>query len=255
MNKGCLFLVPNTLGDEDRGAQIPCVIPPLVAQTASQLDVWIVENAKTARSFLSAIHLTTPLRVPLQEMQMFVWKGPNSGVNPKELMAPLLNGKNVGLMSEAGLPAIADPGTEIVALAHDFGIRVQPLTGPSSLMLALMASGMNGQAFSFHGYLPIKNPDRAKKLKSLENDSRTNPSAHLWIETPYRNLAMLTGLTETLMPSTQVCLAIDLSLGTEEVLRHSIKEWTMLIKSPQSLPKNLDKRPAVFVMQATSAKG
>jgi 16S rRNA (cytidine1402-2'-O)-methyltransferase len=254
MGKGTLYLVPNTLGDEDRASQIHHVIPPQIVQVAAQLDTWIVENAKTTRSFLSAVNQITPLRVPLQEIHMLVWKGPQSGSHPKEYIAPLLEGKDVGLMSEAGLPAIADPGSEIVALAHAFGIPVKPLTGPSSLMLALMASGMNGQSFAFHGYLPIKNPDRSKKLKTLESDSRNQQSAHLWIETPYRNLSMLTSIVETLSPNTQVCLAMDLTLPSELILRHSVKDWAQRLGEPNNLPKNLDKRPAVFVMQSYLVK-
>ncbi len=251
MKKGQLFLVPNTLGEENRDLQIAQVIPPLVAQTAAQLDCWIVENAKTARSFLGAVHKITPLRIPIQEIKMTQWRGPSSEVSPKELITPLLQGHNMGLMSEAGLPAIADPGTEIVALAHQLGIQVRPLTGPNSLMLALMASGMSGQHFSFHGYLPIKGPDRQKKLKSIEQDSKVNHSAHLWIETPYRNSSMLLSLTEFLHSQTQLCIAIDLTLDSEQVTRHSIEDWKKLVlsKSPQ-LPQDFDRRPAVFVLQA-----
>jgi 16S rRNA (cytidine1402-2'-O)-methyltransferase len=251
MKKGQLFLVPNTLGDENRDLQITHVIPPFVAQIAAQLDCWIVENAKTARSFLGAVHQITPLRQPIQEIKMTQWRGPRSEVSPKDLIAPLLQGQDMGLMSEAGLPAIADPGTEIVALAHQMGIQVRPLTGPNSLMLALMASGMSGQHFSFHGYLPIKGPERIKKMKSIEQDSKLHQSAHLWIETPYRNTSMLTSLTESLHPHTQLCVAMDLTLETELVIRLSIEEWKKLLitKSPQ-LPQDLDRRPAVFVMQA-----
>jgi 16S rRNA (cytidine1402-2'-O)-methyltransferase len=150
MKKGQLFLVPNTLGEENRESQIAHVIPPFVAQIAAQLDCWIVENAKTARSFLGAVHQITPLRKPIQEIKMTQWRGPRSEVSPKDLIVPLMQGQDMGLMSEAGLPAIADPGSEIVALAHQMGIQVRPLTGPNSLILALMASGMSGQHFSFH---------------------------------------------------------------------------------------------------------
>jgi 16S rRNA (cytidine1402-2'-O)-methyltransferase len=250
MRKGQLFLVPNTLGDEDRAAQLPNVIPPFVAQTAAQLDHWIVENAKTARNFLSAVNRLTPLRVPLQEMQIQVWKGPSPGVDPRNLLLPLNQGFDVGLMSEAGLPAIADPGTEIVALAHQLGFPVRPLTGPSSLMLALMASGMNGQCFTFHGYLPIKNPERLMKLRTIESASKLNHSAQIWIETPYRNTSMLTSLTDALAPNTQLCLGIDLTLPSEQIMRHSISQWQIMLSKSSNLLTGLDKRPAVFVMQA-----
>jgi 16S rRNA (cytidine1402-2'-O)-methyltransferase len=250
MKSGTLFLVPNTLGEVQRELQIQHVIPPLVAQRAAQLDRWIVENAKTARAFLSAIHQTTPLRVPLQEIQMTQWRGPESKIDLNDLVAPLLAGHDMGLMSEAGLPAIADPGTEIVALAHRLGITVRPLTGPNSLMLALMASGMSGQRFSFHGYLPIKGAERQKKLKSIEQDAKLHASAHLWIETPYRNTSMLTSLTEDLQLSTQLCVAIDLTLDTEQVIRQNIAQWKKVVQSnPAQLPQDLDKRPAVFILQ------
>jgi 16S rRNA (cytidine1402-2'-O)-methyltransferase len=251
MKLGTLYLVPNTLGDENREAQIQHVIPPFVVQIASHLDCWIVENAKTARSFLNAIHQVSPLRKPLQEIIMQQWRGPDSNLQLIDLIQPLLQSQDMGLMSEAGLPGIADPGTEIVALAHSLKIPVRPLTGPNSLMLALMTSGMSGQHFSFHGYLPIKPPDRLKKLKTMENDSKIHQSAHLWIETPYRNASMLSGVVASLQPKTLVCMAMDLTLPTELIVRHSIEDWKKLLQDPKSpLPKDLDKRPAVFILQA-----
>ena len=251
MKKGTLYLVPNTLGEENRALQINQVIPPLVCQIASQLDFWIVENAKTARAFLSAVNQISPLKTPLQEISMEQWRGPNNEVKPKELIGPLLEGHDMGLISEAGLPAIADTGTEIVEIAHQHKINVRPLVGPNSLMIALMASGMNGQQFSFHGYLPIKAPDRQKKLKQLENDSKVNHSAQLWIETPYRNTSMLSTVTEVLNPNSHLCMAIDLTLETETIIRLPISQWKDLLqKNPASLPPKIDKRPAVFVLQA-----
>ena len=128
---------------------------------------------------------------------------------------------------------------------------MRPLVGPNSLMIALMASGMNGQQFSFHGYLPIKAPDRQKKLKQLENDSKVNHSAQLWIETPYRNTSMLSTVTEVLNPNSHLCMAIDLTLETETIIRLPISQWKDLLqKNPASLPPKIDKRPAVFVLQA-----
>lgn len=251
MKKGTLYLVPNTLGEDSREAQIAHVIPPEVAHRAAQLDFWIVENAKTARAFLSAIQRTHPLHKPLQEISMTLWRGPRSDSNPKTIIAPLLEGHDMGLISEAGLPAIADPGAEIVALAHQLHIPVRPLTGPSSLMLGLMASGMNGQQFTFHGYLPIKEPERQKKICAIEQESRTHHSAHLWIETPYRNSAMLASLMGALHPQTQLCLAIDLTLNSEQIVRLAVESWQKLLQKPTTqFPENLDKRPAVFILQA-----
>jgi 16S rRNA (cytidine1402-2'-O)-methyltransferase len=251
LKKGTLYLVPNTLGEDNRALQVPQVITPYVMQIAAQLDYWIVENAKTARAFLSAVNQIAPLKTPLQEISMTQWRGPQSEIKPRDILEPLLNGFDMGLISEAGLPAIADPGTELVALAHQLKIPIKPLTGPSSLMIALMASGMNGQQFSFHGYLPIKNPDRLKKLKSLENDSRTSHAAQLWIETPYRNTSMLTSATEALNAQTQVCIAMDLTLATETIMRMSVQQWRdLVLQNPTALPQNMDKRPTVFILQA-----
>ena len=252
MKLGTLYLVPNTLGEDNRNAQIQHVIPPLVVQVASQLDCWIVENAKTARSFLNAIHQVCPLRKPLQEIIMQQWRGPDADLKPIDLIQPLLQGQDMGLMSEAGLPGIADPGTEIVAIAHAMKIQVRPLTGPNSLMLALMSSGMSGQHFSFHGYLPIKPPERMKKLKAMEIESKVNQSAHLWIETPYRNSSMLSGIVASLQPTTQLCMAMDLTLPTELIVRQTIEDWKFLLQDPKGpLPKDLDKRPAVFILQSS----
>jgi len=251
MKLGTLYLVPNTLGEENRDSQIAVVIPPIVVQVASQLDCWIVENAKTARSFLNAVHQVCLLKTAMQDITMKQWRGPGSDVKPIDLIQPLLQGKDMGLMSEAGLPGIADPGTEIVATAHDFNITVRPLTGPNSLMLALMSSGMSGQHFSFHGYLPIKPPERMKKLKAIENESKVNQSAHLWIETPYRNSSMLSGVITSLHPKTQVCVAMDLTLPSELIMRHRVEDWKNILQDQQGpLPKNFDKRPAVYILQA-----
>ena len=247
---GTLFLIPNTLGEENRELQLSTVLPHEVIVKSAQLKYWVVENAKTARSFLKAIGSVNPLICPIQEMQMIEWRGPRSNIDPKELIKPLLQGHDLGLISEAGLPAIADPGAEIVAAAHQANIKVAPLTGPSSLMLALMASGMNGQRFLFNGYLPIKNPERTNNLKSLETESRKFKQTQIWIETPYRNAGMLESVISCLADNTQLCLAIDLSLPTQEILSMPIMKWKNWIKSNTEKIKALDKRPAVFLMLA-----
>jgi len=247
---GTLYLVPNTLGDNDREQQLPSILPLEVSTQAARLDYWIVENAKTARAFLKAVNTVTPLKKPLQDIQMSEWRGPRSNINPNELLKPLLAGHDVGLISEAGLPAIADPGAEIVAAAHQIGARVRPLVGPSSLMLALMASGMNGQRFLFHGYLPIKLAERTQVLKQLETESRKLKQTQLWIETPYRNQAMLEHALQTLNGQTQLCLAIDLTLPTEHVLSMSVSRWKSWITKNGAALENLDRRPAVFLLLA-----
>lgn len=248
--KGTLFLIPNTLGEENRESQLSSVLPLEVIKQSAQLKYWVVENAKTARSFLKAIGTINPLICTIQEIQMTEWRGPRSNIDPKELIKPLLEGHNLGLISEAGLPAVADPGAEIVAAAHQANIKVVPLTGPSSLMLALMASGMNGQRFLFHGYLPIKNPDRMNTIKSLETESRKLKQTQLWIETPYRNAGMLENVISSLSDNTLLCLAIDLSLETQQVISLPIAKWKNWIKSNSETIKSLDKRPAVFLMLA-----
>lgn len=250
MKKGTLFLVPNTLGDQNREAQMADVIPQAVAKQASQLTYWIVENAKTARTFLKAVHTVAPLVTTLQEINMVEWPGPHAKVEIKQLLTPLLNGFDVGLLSEAGLPAVADPGTEVVALAHQLGITVRPLTGPSSLMLALMASGMNGQGFMFHGYLPIKTDERLQALKALESQSKKNHATQLWIETPYRNLGMLASCIETLHPQTQLCIATQLTLADESVVSLPIQKWQQAWQQQSVQVKHLEKKPTVFLLLA-----
>jgi 16S rRNA (cytidine1402-2'-O)-methyltransferase len=253
MNKqtvGTLYLIPNTLGDDNREDQLRWILPNEVSSQAAKINHWVVENAKTARAFLKAVNSVTPLQKPLQEIQMSEWRGPRSPMNPKELITPLLQGVDVGLMSEAGLPAVADPGAEIVAAAHQVGAKVVPMVGPSSLMLALMASGMNGQRFLFHGYLPIKNPERTQTLKFLETESRKFKQTQIWIETPYRNQGMLENLIQTLNGETRLCVAIDLTLPTQQILSMSVGTWKTWMKNHADELSTLDRRPAVFLLLA-----
>jgi 16S rRNA (cytidine1402-2'-O)-methyltransferase len=245
---GTLYLIPNTLGDENREDQLRWILPNEVSTQAAKINHWVVENPKTARAFLKAVNSVTPLQKPLQEIQMSEWRGPRSPMNPKELIAPLLDGHDVGLMSEAGLPAVADPGAEIVAAAHQAGAKVFPMVGPSSLMLALMASGMNGQRFLFHGYLPIKNPERTQTLRALEAESRKLKQTQIWIETPYRNQGMLENLLQSLSAETRLCVAIDLTLPSQQILSMSVNQWKSWIKNHASELAMLDRRPAVFLM-------
>lgn len=249
--KGTLYLIPNTLGEENREQQLEFVLPKEVIKKAASLEYWIVENAKTTRAFLKAISLVHPLNKPIQELKMSEWRGAKSDSDPRQLIAPLLEGQDVGLISEAGLPAIADPGAEIVQAAHRANITVAPLVGPSSLMLALMASGMNGQRFMFHGYLPIKEPQRSQTLKSLEAESRKSNQTQLWIETPYRNQAMLEEVLRLLDKRTSLCLAIDMSLPTQTVVSMTVAEWQNWSKQQGTTAlQSLDRRPAVFLLLA-----
>jgi 16S rRNA (cytidine1402-2'-O)-methyltransferase len=234
---GSLYLVPNTLGDDARSAQLPHVMPIETMRCASQLRHWIVEDAKTARALLKSIDTIAPLACPIQEMQMTEWRGAarnakyGDTIKPEALLEPLLRGIDIGLMSEAGVPGVADPGAELVLAAHRLGAKVKPLIGPSSLLLALMASGLNGQRFAFQGYLPQDGGERTARLKQLEAESRKLQQTQLWIETPYRNAAMMASCLQALAPQTHLCLALDLSLPTEEIRSMPISEWKKVFAS------------------------
>ena len=252
---GSLYLVPNTLGDDARSAQLPHVMPIETMRCASQLTHWIVEDAKTARAFLKSIDTLAPLACPIQVMQMTEWRGAarnakyGDTIKPETLLEPLLRGIDIGLMSEAGVPGVADPGAELVLAAHRLGAKVKPLVGPSSLLLALMASGLNGQRFAFQGYLPQDGGERTARLKQLESESRKLQQTQLWIETPYRNAAMMASCLQALAPQTHVCLALDLSLPTEEIRSMAISEWKKVFPSEAACAA-LQNRPCVFLLLA-----
>ena len=252
---GTLFLVPNTLGSEGRTEQLPCVLPVETIACASKLKHWIVEDAKTARAFLKAIDSTSPLVCTIQEMQMSEWRGAarnakyGDSVKPADLLKPLLAGNDMGLMSEAGVPGVADPGAELVLAAHKLGAQVKPLVGPSSILLGLMASGLNGQRFAFQGYLPHDTHERSSKLKQLETESRKLQQTQIWIETPYRNTAMLMACINSLAPQTQLCLGVDLSLSSEMIATLSIVEWRKRYPS-EAACASLQNRPTVFLLLA-----
>ncbi len=253
---GTLYLIPNTLGDDSREDQLSTVLPKDTIERASQLRYWIVENAKTARALLKAVGTQSPLICPIQEMQMSEWRGPGKEQAGKEIpslkamLQPVLDGHDMGLMSEAGLPAIADPGSDVVKTAHQLGITVRAMVGPSSLLLALMSSGMNGQSFAFHGYLPVQHNEKLASLKQLEQESRKKRQTQLWIETPYRNSAMIETMLQSLQGSTQMCVAADLSLPTEWVKSQTVSEWQASLKKESGLLQALHQRPAVFLMLA-----
>ena len=252
---GTLYLVPNTLGDDARSAQLPHVLPIETMRCASQLTHWIVEDAKTARALLKSIDTLAPLACPIQEMQMSEWRGAarnakyGDTIKPEALLEPLLRGIDIGLMSEAGVPGVADPGAELVLAAHRLGAKVKPLVGPSSLLLALMASGLNGQRFAFQGYLPQDGGERVARLKQLESESRKLEQTQLWIETPYRNAAMMASCMQALAPQTYLCLALDLSLPTEEIRSMAISEWKKVFPGEAACAA-LQNRPCVFLLLA-----
>jgi 16S rRNA (cytidine1402-2'-O)-methyltransferase len=252
---GTLYLVPNTLGDDARKEQLPWVLPNETLACTAQLQHWIVEDAKTARAFLKAVDSLSPLACTIQAMQMNEWRGAahnskyRDGVKPVDLLKPLVDGHDMGLMSEAGVPGVADPGAEIVLAAHKLGARVKPLVGPSSILLGLMASGLNGQRFAFQGYLPHDAHERINKLKQLETESRKLEQTQIWIETPYRNTAMLMACLTALNPQTKLCLGIDLSLSSEKITTQSIADWRKQYPNENACSP-LQNRPTVFLLLA-----
>lgn len=240
MTTGILYLVPNLLG------QVPpeSVLPARTIAIARALRHWIVETEKPARAFLK----TLAVPIPIAELAIAALPADGPDQALAGLLAPARDGADIGLLSDAGCPGVADPGTRLVAAAHAANIRVVPLVGPSSLLLALMASGMNGQGFAFHGYLPVPQAERTAALRRLEEDSRAHKRAQLFIETPYRNAAMIQALGQALRGDTDVCVACDLTLPTETVERRNAAAW-------QSVDgERFSKRPALFVLQASSRR-
>ena len=231
---GTLFLIPAPLGDESIAW-----LPASEATKVLHIRHFVVEAEKTARKHLKALGVSTPIR----ELAMSTLNEHTKPADVAALLAPLLAGEDVGLISEAGCPAVADPGAQLVALAHERGIRVAPLIGPSSILLALMASGANGQCFAFHGYLPVDAAEKAKVVKELEQRSRQRNETQVFIETPYRNNVLLQQLRETLAPSTRLAVACDLTLPTETIVSRLVKDW------PQDAP-DFHKRPAIFILHA-----
>ena len=241
---GILYLIPNTLG----GNALDHIIPDLVQAQTARLDYFVAENAKTARAFLKMIAIRHPLAKTLQEIEIGELNVNTPAQALAGLLAPLLAGRDAGLVSEAGVPAVADPGADLVRLAHQHGIKVRPLVGPSSLLLAVMASGLNGQSFAFNGYLPTDAALRAKRIKELEARSRTDRQTQLLIETPYRNAAMLEALVHTCLPSTLICVATDLSLDSESVQTMNALKWKALLASGKA--PDFHKKPTVFLLLA-----
>lgn len=194
MSKGTLYLIPNTLGGDHTNMSLTDMIPDSVSEITASLDCFIAENAKSARAHLKRIAEISPLKLPLQQIDIAELNIRTDKAKLPELLKPLLDGKNVGLISEAGVPAVADPGADLVRLAHEKNIPVKPLVGPSSLLLALMASGLNGQSFAFNGYLPTDNEQRSRQIRALEERSRHDRQTQIFIETPYRNEPFLKAL-------------------------------------------------------------
>ena len=246
---GTLYLIPNTLGSTDAVAgALSHVIPEQVQAITARLDYFVAENAKTARAYLKLIAIDHPLARPLQEIQIAELNVNTPAAALAGLLEPLLAGRDCGLVSEAGVPAVADPGADLVRLAHERGIKVRPLVGPSSLLLAVMASGLNGQSFAFNGYLPTDAALRSKRIKELEARSRAEKQTQLLIETPYRNAAMLEALVASCQPGTLICVATDLSLPTESIRTVNGGKWKALLAAGQG--PDFHKKPTVFLLLA-----
>lgn len=231
--RGVLLLVPNTLdlGAPD-AAPIDAVLPAGVLQHAARLAHWVAEDAKTTRAFLKRVHALVPLALPLQAIDIRELPRPAKGgrtppdaTDLSALLAPALAGADVGLISEAGLPAVADPGAALVAAAHRLGIVVRPLAGPSSLMLALAASGLNGQSFAFVGYLPTDAAARSARVQALQLQSRRERQTQIAIETPYRNAALMAALVDALQPDTLLAVACGLTLPGGWCATRSVAQW------------------------------
>lgn len=247
---GTLYLVPAPLdfGCADQ-APLTDVMPATTLSTASRITHWVCENAKSTRAFLKRVAETHPLALPLQEMQIVELprevhkKGDHLGqYDARPLLAAALQGHDIGLASEAGMPAIADPGSSVVRAAHDLGIPVVPLVGPVSLLLALAASGLNGQDFAFAGYLPQDAVQRAKRIRELEKLALASGQTQMFIETPYRNAAMWDTLLKTLQPATRLAIAAGLTLPNAIVQSRAVQAWRS-----KAVPVGND-TPAVFAL-------
>ncbi|HUH87873.1 MAG TPA: SAM-dependent methyltransferase [Pusillimonas sp.] len=233
---GTLHLIPVGLSDAPTSVWLPSAVQAL----AGRLTVYIAENAKTARAFLKLVGTTTPL----QEITIHTLSAKTDAREIREWLAPATKGAEIGLVSEAGCPAVADPGAKVAAMAHEIGIRVAPWVGPSSILLALMASGLEGQRFTFHGYAPVEPGERAKQLKQWEAESRRQRQSQILIETPYRNDAMLSTLTHALNGRTRLCVARSLTAEDEWIQTHTIEHWKTLS------PPELNKKPTIFLFLA-----
>ncbi len=231
--KGTIYLVPIPIAED----ALSTLSASVVSKTL-ELKHYFVENVRTARRFLKALHPS----IIIDEIQ-FSEIDKHNGADIALFRKWIKEGQEIGIMSEAGCPGIADPGTELAGIAHSAGAKVIPLTGPNSIVLALMASGLNGQSFCFNGYLPVKDPARSQKLKTLEALSRKETQTQLFIETPYRNNQLLDEIIKHCQPQTQLCIALNITGTTEYIKTQSLKEWKA--NKPQ-----LDKAPAVFLMLA-----
>lgn len=233
MQKGALYLIPTTLGE----MQPEPVIPSSVKQAVNIMDEFIVEDERSARRYLKKVGYEKPL----DELVLHTL---NKHTRPEDLWGYLTGiekGKNIGVISEAGCPGVADPGAEVVKIAHERGIKVVPMVGPSSILLALMASGFNGQSFTFIGYIPKERNERIRKLKELERTAQQKDQAQIFIETPFRNQHLLEDILANCNPATPLCIACDITLHTEFIKTQTVADWKKKVP-------DLNKRPVVFLI-------
>jgi 16S rRNA (cytidine1402-2'-O)-methyltransferase len=230
---GTLYLIPSLLGE----SPVAKVIPAFNLNIISTLRYFIVEEIRTARRFLKLLHPD----IDINTIQFLINNEHSTGNDQSLCIEPLLNGSDMGLLSEAGMPCVADPGAEIVKLAHEHNIKVIPLIGPSSLLLSLMGSGFNGQNFVFHGYLPIDKISRIKKIREIEKSVYTNNQTQIFIEAPYRNFQLFEAITEACSDNTLLCVATDLTMESEVIKVQTIRNW----KGKQP---DIHKRPTVFLL-------
>ncbi len=236
MSKGTLYMIPCPISD---GESVWEVLPEGNRRIMNSLDYFIVENTRSARRFLSKAGVERPIsELEFVELNEHT----TSQTDIERMLQPLLAGRSAGVISEAGVPGVADPGADIVALAHRHGVRVVPLVGPSSILMALMASGQNGQAFSFVGYLPVKEPERSQRIKALERRARQEREAQIFIEAPYRNVKLFEGLVRTLSGSVRLSVAADITSPNELIVTRSVEEWQRVARP------DIEKRPTIFIL-------
>ena len=235
INKGKLFLIPTVIAENTQDA----VVTPQIRKHLIEIQRFLAEDIRTARRYLSSLNIYDKI----ESLSFSVLDKSTKEEDLMDLFNPIFEGNNLGVVSESGCLGIADPGALAARFAHQHGIRVIPLVGPSSILLALMASGLNGQHFAFHGYLPIASKEAGKAIRELEKESRAKNQTQIFIETPYRNNALFSNLLKNLLPETQLCLAMDMTGEKEFIMTKSIRNWRL---QPIELPKY----PAVFLFLA-----
>lgn len=228
-----LYLIPSPLGE----CNFSTVFPSWNSEIIQEIDTYIVEDVRTERRFLKKLGI----KKPIDDLTFFHLDKHSKDLDLKQFLTPCLEGKNVGLLSDAGVPCIADPGNLVVAAAHRMGIQVVPLVGPSSILLSLMASGFNAQSFAFHGYLPSEQPDRERMLKSLELQSARTKQTQIFIETPYRNNHIFKSILSVCEPDTRLCVAVNLTTEEETIISKTVAQW-------RKEHIDLHKKPAIFLI-------